>query len=242
MGAFMLVLKNWLFRAVNNNGAVSPLCYGPASNRPVVTTACGTAMSPWWTLSSGVHRVQKAASRTAGIKAERMFSVVRNHHVAISESAILPAQPESAHCGWPSHRRKAPAMRRRQHDVGHKTRQFKRSCSQSPYSARYTPPGTPAGVDTGTVNPTIIRLPTMALASPPPSDPGAGVEVGERVQSSAAKPFVSNTLQSEQHKQPQAMDPRKRQAHGIGAAVFDKSWDCRSMSVSYRPFGPFRQA
>ena len=62
------------------------------------------------------------------------------------------------------------------------------------YSARYTPASTPMGVDTSTVKPTIIRLPTMALARPPPSEPGAGVDWVNMFQSSAAKPLVSSTL------------------------------------------------
>lgn len=37
MGAFMLVLKNWLFSAVNSSGAVSPLTRAIASSRPVMT-------------------------------------------------------------------------------------------------------------------------------------------------------------------------------------------------------------
>jgi len=64
----------------------------------------------------------------------------------------------------------------------------------SPYSARYTPANTPTGVETSTVKPTINRLPTMALARPPPSEPGAGVDWVNRFQSSAANPFVSRTL------------------------------------------------
>jgi hypothetical protein len=51
----------------------------------------------------------------------------------------------------------------------------------------------PTGVDTKTVKPTIIKLPTMALRKPPPSVPGAGVSLVSKLASKADKPLENNT-------------------------------------------------
>ncbi len=51
----------------------------------------------------------------------------------------------------------------------------------------------PTGVLTSVASPTIIRLPTMALARPPPSEPGAGVDCVNMFQSMALIPFVNST-------------------------------------------------
>ena len=81
----------------------------------------------------------------------------------------------------------------------------------SPYSAKYTPANTPMGVDTSTVKPTISRLPTMALAKPPPSEPGAGVDCVNMFQSKAAKPLDSSTLRIQSStNRPSAMAPSER--------------------------------
>ena len=48
-------------------------------------------------------------------------------------------------------------------------------------------------MDTKTANPTIIKLPTMALRKPPPSEPGAGVSLVNKLKSKAAKPLEKST-------------------------------------------------
>jgi hypothetical protein len=47
---------------------------------------------------------------------------------------------------------------------------------------------------------TIIKLPTMALAKPPPSDPGAGVLSRNIETSSAEKPFINKMLKIQSKK------------------------------------------
>ena len=44
----------------------------------------------------------------------------------------------------------------------------------------------PTGVETNTVKPTIIKLPTIALRKPPPSVPGAGVSLVSKLAASAS--------------------------------------------------------
>ncbi len=44
-------------------------------------------------------------------------------------------------------------------------------------------------MDTSVANPTIIRLPTIAFASPPPGVPGAGVLLVKKSQLSAVRPL-----------------------------------------------------
>ena len=51
----------------------------------------------------------------------------------------------------------------------------------------------PMGVATSAVRTTISTLPTIALASPPPSEPGAGVDWVNMAQSMAEKPFLNST-------------------------------------------------
>ncbi|MCY1383905.1 hypothetical protein D9M69_720760 [compost metagenome] len=81
----------------------------------------------------------------------------------------------------------------------------------SPYSARYTPARMPIGVDTSTEKPTISRLPTMALARPPPSVPGAGVDWVNMFQSSAAKPLLNSTNRIHSNTvRPSAIEPIER--------------------------------
>jgi hypothetical protein len=59
----------------------------------------------------------------------------------------------------------------------------------------------------------------MALAKPPPSEPGAGVDWVNMFQSSAATPFLNSSTQNpQQHHQAQHHGThRQGQAHGIGA-------------------------
>ena len=51
----------------------------------------------------------------------------------------------------------------------------------------------PIGVLTKAVTNTIIKLPTSALAKPPPSEPGAGVDWVNMAQSKDCKPFFNST-------------------------------------------------
>jgi hypothetical protein len=50
------------------------------------------------------------------------------------------------------------------------------------------------GVATRAVTPIIIKLPTMALANPPPSEPGAGVDSVKTAQLKPAKPFLNKMI------------------------------------------------
>ena len=94
----MLVLKNWLFSAVNSSGAVSPLTRATASSRPVMTpllAARSVIISE--TFQRGAPSAAAASRRLPGTR-RSMFSVVRTTTgIAISESAKLPAKPEK----WP---------------------------------------------------------------------------------------------------------------------------------------------
>jgi hypothetical protein len=60
----------------------------------------------------------------------------------------------------------------------------------SPYSDKYTPAKTPIGVLSKEHEATIIKLPTMALAKPPPSVPGAGVFLNNKSKFRAEKPLT----------------------------------------------------
>ena len=64
---------------------------------------------------------------------------------------------------------------------------------RSPYSDKYRPASTPTGVLIKVQQPTNIKLPTMALARPPPSEPGAGVLAVNNDRSIAESPLNSNT-------------------------------------------------
>ena len=95
MGAFMLVLKNWLFSAVNSRGAVSPLMRATASSRPVITPLrAARRVTMVDTFQRGAPSAKAASRRLPGTR-RNMFSVVRTTTgTAISDSARLPAQPE----------------------------------------------------------------------------------------------------------------------------------------------------
>ncbi|MNV65889.1 hypothetical protein D3C71_1586110 [compost metagenome] len=95
MGAFMLVLKNWLLSAVNSSGAVSPLMRATASSSPVMTPLRAARNV---TMVDTFHRgapSAKAASRKLPGTSRSMFSVVRTTTgTAINDRARLPAHPE----------------------------------------------------------------------------------------------------------------------------------------------------
>ena len=92
MGAPMLVLKNWLFNAVNNNGAVSPLIRATASNKPVITPLLAARkVMKVDTFQRGAPKPKAASRKLPGTK-RNMFSVVRmTTGTAISDKAKLPA-------------------------------------------------------------------------------------------------------------------------------------------------------
>ena len=50
----------------------------------------------------------------------------------------------------------------------------------------------PIGVEISVAKPTIIRLPTIALAMPPPAVPGAGVFLKKKSGVKAASPFEAS--------------------------------------------------
>ena len=95
IGAFILVEKNWLFRAVKRSGAVSPLTRAIASNTPVITPLFAARKT---TLRDTFHfgaPSAKAASRSVVGTSFNIFSVVRTTTgIAIKESATVPAHPE----------------------------------------------------------------------------------------------------------------------------------------------------
>ncbi len=95
IGAFMSVLKNWLLSAVKSNGAVSPDIRATASRMPVVTPP-RTAFSVTFRITFHIGAPSAtAASRRLPGTSRSMFSVVRTTTgIAISASAIEPAQPE----------------------------------------------------------------------------------------------------------------------------------------------------
>ena len=96
IGAFMSVLKNWLFSAVNSSGAVSPLTRAMASRMPVTTPAL-TARSVTMQRSPSSAARRARTPLRAGWSGTRcsMSSVVRTTTgMAISASATTPAQPE----------------------------------------------------------------------------------------------------------------------------------------------------
>src|SRR6218665_43999 len=197
MGAPMLVLKNWLFSAVNSIGAVSPLMRATASSRPVITPLrAARSVTMVETFQRRAPSAKAASRRLPGTR-RSMFSVVRTTTgTAISDSARLPAQPENLPT-LPTaipYTNKPKTIKTADSLTSVTERVSSAVLLWSPYSARYTPASPPTGVETSTVKPTIIRLPTMALARPPPSEPGAGVDWVNIFQSSAAKPLASSTL------------------------------------------------
>ena len=64
---------------------------------------------------------------------------------------------------------------------------------RSPYSDKYRPANTPTGVLIRVQLTISIKLPTMALARPPPSDPGAGVLCVNKFRLIAEKPLINST-------------------------------------------------
>src|SRR4030042_7220572 len=95
IGSDILVLKNWLFSAVNNSGAVSPVMRAIASSTPVTTPDLTERKV---TLSETCQRgapTAKAASRRLVGTSLSMFSVVRTTTgMAISASATDPPHAE----------------------------------------------------------------------------------------------------------------------------------------------------
>ncbi|MNN93696.1 hypothetical protein D3C81_2121950 [compost metagenome] len=88
----MLKLWNWLFRAVNSSGAVSPAMRANASSTPVITPALtARKRTRVATFQRGAPRANAASSRLFGTR-RSILSVVRTTTgTAISDSAMAPA-------------------------------------------------------------------------------------------------------------------------------------------------------
>ena len=88
----MSALKNWLFRAVNSSGAVSPAMRATASSTPVTTPAfTARRRTIIATFQRGAPSANAASSRLFGTRCS-MLSVVRTTTgIAISDSAMVPA-------------------------------------------------------------------------------------------------------------------------------------------------------
>ena len=92
MGLLMSVLKNWLFKAVNNKGAVSPLMRAMANSTPVITPLLAARkVTDKDTFQRGAPNAKAASRKLPGTK-RSMFSVVRiTTGTAIKDNAMLPA-------------------------------------------------------------------------------------------------------------------------------------------------------
>jgi hypothetical protein len=92
IGAPIFVLKNWLFKAVKSNGAVSPLMRAIANNMPVITPLfAARKVTMVETFQRGAPNAKAASRKLPGTK-RSMFSVVRiTTGIAIKDKAKLPA-------------------------------------------------------------------------------------------------------------------------------------------------------
>ena len=92
IGAPIFVLKNWLFKAVNSNGAVSPLIRATANNMPVITPLLAARkVTMVDTFQRGAPNANAASRKLPGTK-RNIFSVVRiTTGIAINDKAKLPA-------------------------------------------------------------------------------------------------------------------------------------------------------
>ena len=88
-------LQNWLLRAVNSNGAVSPLMRAIASSRPVTMPLRAAGYSTLTVVRHGyAPRAADASFMPSGTRL-RMSSVVRTTiGITITARARPPARPE----------------------------------------------------------------------------------------------------------------------------------------------------
>ena len=90
MGDSMLVLKNWLFSAVNSKGAVSPEMRAHSQQNTCDHATLQRKVTPVATFQRGAPKA-KAASRKLPGTSRIMFSVVRiTTGMAMSDKAKLP--------------------------------------------------------------------------------------------------------------------------------------------------------
>src|SRR5260364_359711 len=171
-------LKKWLDNTVNNSGAVSPEMRATDSKHPVTMplAAALSAIAPI-IFHFGAPSAN-AASRNASGTSLSIFSVVRTIiGICRIASAIAPAQPLKCLNGATN-----SAYTNRPITIDgalSRISLIKRTLSASrlrrPYSARYTLARIPSGALIAVASPVSIRLPAMALTSPPPSAFGGGV-------------------------------------------------------------------
>ena len=91
----MFQLKNWLFKAVNNKGAVSPEMRAKARRAPVRMPVWAERHSTLWMVEARGEPSATPASRRAGGCSLSTSSVVRVTTGAASKArATEPAKPE----------------------------------------------------------------------------------------------------------------------------------------------------
>ncbi len=88
MGRFRSVLQNWLFRAVNSNGAVSPEMRAMASNIPVTSPLRAAGYTTFVIVRQGCAPSAAEPSRMPFGTSRSMSSVVRT----ITGSEMMPSE------------------------------------------------------------------------------------------------------------------------------------------------------
>ncbi len=171
---------NWLPSAVNRSGAVSPATRATESRLPVTMPGRAVRSTMVRLVRQRGYPSARAASRSEFGTSLISSSVVRMTIGTISMArAQLPARAEnclvratmSAHANTPTTMDGVPFM----------TSATKRVifASRVPeYSAQKMPAPTPRGSPIRLAMPTMIKVPTIALATPPPVSPaGTGILV-----------------------------------------------------------------